>query len=206
MAYWGTSVEYSLHCLVWLVHEPSTPISSRELAQMQGVSVSFVAKLLPRLERAGIVHSAGGISGGYRLRRPAREITVLAVIDAVEGRKRLFDCQNIRSRCVLFAGNPPSWATDGVCRVHAVMIRAESMLRAELSRTTLADLAAGANWPSGFAENAGRWFSERSSDREKARLTAIRISRRPEASSMPEAGRKTAPKPRPGGRDPGQDR
>lgn len=173
MAFWGTSVEYSLHCLVWLVHKPASPVSSRELAEMQGISASFVAKLLPRLERAGIVQAVGGISGGYRLRRAARDISVMDIIDAVEGGKRLFTCHNVRSRCILFGGVPPNWSTEGICGIHAVMLEAETAMRAKLSQTTLADLASNSGWPAGFAEQASLWFSNRAADREKARLAAI---------------------------------
>jgi Rrf2 family protein len=206
MAFWGTSVEYSLHCLIWLVNEPAMPVSSRELAEMQGISVSFVAKLLPRLERAGIVHSVGGISGGYRLRRPAAEITVLSVIDAVEGRKPLFDCQNVRSRCILFGGSPPDWSTDGMCSIHAVMLKAEAMLREELSRTTLADLAGRANWAPGFTEDARRWFSSRSAARETARLAAIRDSRERALRGSADADQVVTPDPKQKPPQPEEDR
>ncbi len=61
----------------------------------QGISPSFVAKIFPKLEKAGIVRSSEGVRGGYLLARAPEEISVLEVVDAIEGRKPLFDCQEI---------------------------------------------------------------------------------------------------------------
>lgn len=92
MAYITTSVEYGIHCLLWLVGDNQRALSSRELAELQGISPSFLAKIFPKLEKAGIVVASEGVRGGYRLARPADEISFLAIIDAIEGHKPLFDC------------------------------------------------------------------------------------------------------------------
>jgi Rrf2 family protein len=163
MAHLTTSVEYSLHCLLWLAASGDTPMSSRELAELQGVSPSFLAKIFPKLEKAGIVAASEGVRGGYRLARPAGEITVLEIVDAVEGAKPLFDCQEIRGRCAIFGERPPAWATAGVCEVHAVMLRAEKAMRASLAQETLGGIAAtfGRKAPPEFASNVGRWMDSR---------------------------------------------
>lgn len=179
MAYIGTGVEYALHCLLWITEPLERPPSSRDLAEMQGISPAFLKKIFPKLEKAGIVEASGGIRGGYRLARPPEDITVLDVIDAVEGAKPLFDCQEIRGRCALFEGKPPTWSVQGVCGIHAVMLRAEKVLRDELSRTTLASLqavVAGKGRSSGFPEQVHSWFASRQSAREDARVTAMRTS------------------------------
>src|SRR5690606_27969881 len=115
-----SSVEYGIHCLLWLVDAGDKQPSSRDLAELQGLSPSFVAKIFPKLEKAGIVTANAGVRGGYRLARPAEDITVLAIVDAIEGAKPLFDCQEIRDRCAVFGGDAPRWATNGVCAIHAV--------------------------------------------------------------------------------------
>src|SRR5215212_258237 len=114
MAHLTTSVEYGIHCLLWLV-ESEAPPSSRDLAELQGISPSFLAKIFPKLEKAGIVAASEGVRGGYRLARPPDEISILEIVDAIEGRKPLFDCQDIRGRCALFGDRPPAWAMAGVC-------------------------------------------------------------------------------------------
>lgn len=168
MSLYGSNAEYALHCLLFLVGAPEGAApSARDLAECQGVSPSLVAKLFTRLQKAGIVTAQEGVRGGFGLARPPASISLLAVIDAVEGRKKLFDCKDIRARCILFGGQAPDWATSGVCDIHAAMLRAEKAMRAELSGTTLADVAgrvAGKMAP-GFAGTAGRWFEERAAAR-----------------------------------------
>ena len=173
MAHFGNSTEYGLHCLLWLVAPHEHPPSSRDLAELTGVSPSFVAKIFPRLEKAGLVTASEGVRGGYRLARAADRISVLDVVDAIEGKKPLFDCQDVRRRCALFDGSPPAWSGRGMCGIHAVMVRAEQRMREELARTTLADLARGAvgNAPSGFAGKLQGWMAQRINVRTEGRAS-----------------------------------
>lgn len=163
MAHITTSVEYGIHCLLWLVGNDGRPLSSRDLAELQGVSPSFLAKIFPKLEKAGIVAASEGVHGGYRLARPANEITFLDIVDAIEGEKPLFECQDVRRRCAVFGASPPGWATDGVCAVHAVMLKAEQAMRDALAAQTLADVAArfGRKAPESFAREVNAWVGER---------------------------------------------
>jgi Rrf2 family protein len=167
MAHIGTGVEYGLHCLLWLIHPLPELASSRDLAELQGVSPSFLAKIFPKLERAGIVVSSEGVRGGYRLARSPEDISVLAVVDAIEGKKPLFQCQEIRGQCAVFGGGAPRWATHGMCAIHAVMVRAEQGLRDELSRTTLADLAGtvARKAPGAFVGEVRQWLATRAAGR-----------------------------------------
>ena len=166
MSLYGASMEYGLHCLLYLVDPPSgvTP-SSRDLAEFQGVSPSYVAKLFTQLEKAGLVSSSEGTSGGYQLARPVDEITVLDVADALEGGKPLFQCREVRDRCVL--GSAASASRRGVCAIHAVMLEGERRMREALAETTLADIAAkvaGKLPPRRVAEQK-RWFEQRALER-----------------------------------------
>lgn len=176
MAHLGSSVEYGLHCLLWLVGSASEPVSSRDLAELQGISPSFVAKIFPRLEKAGIVASSEGVRGGYRLARTPDQITVLDVVDAIEGKKPLFTCQEIRGQCAVFGGNAPSWSTSGVCAIHAAMLRAEKSMREELSRTTLANLAndIGRKVPPSFSEKVSDWLFDRMNARQESRPSTLK--------------------------------
>lgn len=174
MAHLGSSVEYALHCLLWLVDPASGQPSSRDLAELQGLSPSFLAKVFPKLEKAGIVVASAGLRGGYRLGREPARISVLDVVDAVEGIKPLFECQQIRGRCAVFEDRPPAWATSGVCGIHAVMLRAEQSMRRELSRTSLADLADGfgSKMPAAFPAEVRVWFEGRVGKRIEAKAGA----------------------------------
>lgn len=167
MAHITNSVEYAIHSLLWLVDPESGQPSSRDLAELQGISPSFVAKIFPKLEKAGIVQAAAGVRGGYRLARAPAEITLLAIVDAIEGNKPLFDCQEIRDRCAVFDDDAPEWATKGVCAIHAAMLRAEQAMRESLAQETLAGIAAlvERKAPKSFPIEVRGWLSERTQGR-----------------------------------------
>lgn len=173
---YGSNVEYALHCLLWLAPTRDAPASSRDLAELTGVSPALVAKILPKLEKAGVLEAHGGIAGGYRLARPAEQITVLDVVDAVDGGKRLFDCKEVRLRCPLYGAEPPTWASQGLCTIHAVMLRAEKAMRREMAQTSLLDIAnaVGVKAPDTFGAEVGGWLDDRIAAREEARMSAIR--------------------------------
>ncbi len=163
MAHMTVGVEYGLHCLMWLMGSPDKPLSNRDLADLQGISTSFLAKIFPKLERAGIVAAFEGVKGGYRLARSPDQISVLEVVDAIEGKKPLFDCQEIRGRCAAFNGDPPRWATKGVCAIHAAMLRAEKAMRESLANQSLADIADefGRKAPAEFFDDISQWIESR---------------------------------------------
>lgn len=169
MSLYGSNVEQGLHCLLYLVERPDAETrsdaapSSRDLAEFQGVSPSFVAKIFTQLQKAGLVSSTEGIRGGFRLARPEAEITVLDVVDALEGDKPLFQCRDIRRNCVLYGDDPPCHATEGVCGIHAVMLAAEKTMRQTLADHTLADIAGRVDrkLPAALTAETRDWFQAR---------------------------------------------
>lgn len=181
MAHLTVSVEYGIHSLLWLACSSGAPVSSRDLADFQGISPSFVAKIFPKHEKAGIVRASEGVRGGYLLARAPEDISVLDIVDAIEGDKPLFDCQEIRGRCAVFGDRPPGWATAGVCAVHAVMLRAEKAMRNALASQSLADIARTVDRkaPPEFSGEVQQWLDERAKGR--GRRPAI-----PEAPAEPE--------------------
>lgn len=176
MAHLTSSVEYGIHCLLWLVDPDSGQPSSRDLAELQGISPSFLAKIFPKLEKAGLVHATEGVRGGYRLARNSSAITVLDIVDAIEGEKPLFECQEIRERCALFGGSAPQWATNGVCAIHAAILRAEKAMRDSLAEETLASLAAtvGRKAPKKFAVDICEWLNGKTKGRAASRSSRAR--------------------------------
>ncbi|KIV60684.1 putative transcriptional regulator of NADH dehydrogenase, Rrf2 family [Rhizobium sp. UR51a] len=156
---------------MWLMGSPDKPLSSRDLADLQGISPSFLAKIFPKLERAGLVVAWEGAKGGYRLAKQPENISVLEVVDAIEGRKPLFDCQEIRGRCAAFGGKPPRWATKGVCAVHAVMLHAEKAMRESLASQSLADIAGefGRKAPAEFYGDVEKWIETRTISKSRGR-------------------------------------
>lgn len=175
---YGATAEYALHCLLWLIDRRLPAASSKDLAELQGVSPAMMAKIMPKLEKAGLVESRSGITGGYTLSHEPDSISVLEILDAVEGGRRLFECREVRRGCALFGDQPPAWSTSGVCGIHAVMLRAERHMRRELARTSLADLARGVNQPIEFESHVASWFRQRAEARQIARVEGIREARR----------------------------
>jgi Rrf2 family protein len=165
MAHITTGVEYGLHCLLYLVHplDQGRTASVRDLADLQGVSVEYVAKLFTKLQKAGLVVASEGARGGFRLAREPRSISALDVVVAIDGKKQLFECREIRGRCAIFGRKPPAWATHGVCSIHAIMLEADARMREMLASHTLADLAArvDSKAPPDFSEAVAKWLSGR---------------------------------------------
>jgi Rrf2 family protein len=165
MAHITTGTEYGLHCLLYLADRrgEDQPTSARDLADLQGVPVEYVAKLFTKLRKAGLVVALEGVRGGFQLARPARSISVLDVVVAIDGEKPLFECREIRGLCAIFRGRPAIWATRGVCSIHAVMLEAEARMRAVLASHTLADIAAkvGAKAPASFGKEVAKWLATR---------------------------------------------
>jgi Rrf2 family protein len=178
MAHITASVEYGLHCLLWLIGKDEAPMSSRDLAELQGISPAFLAKTFAKLEKAGIVRATEGVRGGYVLAHRPEDISVLAVVDAIEGRKPLFDCQEIRGRCAVFGDGPPGWATAGTCSIHAVMLRAEKAMRHELAAQSLADIAQTVyrKAPPEFPNELQEWIDRRLSGRRRKPAAAAPVS------------------------------
>lgn len=169
MSYISSAVEYGLHCLLYLVSSrgESVDASTRDLAELQGVSVEYLAKIFTKLHRAGLVAGSEGTGGGFALARAPEKISVLDVIVAIDGKKPLFDCRNIRIGCAVFGANAPGWATKGVCSIHAVMLEAEARMRTVLAARSLADLMTrvAAKAPASYAIDISRWLGERSASR-----------------------------------------
>ena len=85
MRFTGACV-YALRALVYLArHREGGFVSVEEIAGTGGLSESFLRKSLKPLVSAGVLRSARGPHGGYRLARPARSITLLEVVEAVDG-------------------------------------------------------------------------------------------------------------------------
>lgn len=177
MALYSTSVEYGLHCLLPLC-APDMHASSQELAEFQGVPPAYVAKLFSTLKRAGLVEALEGAGGGYRLVRAPADISVLDVVDALEGDKPLFQCNEIRGGCAVFGGQPPAWANRGLCSIHVVMLEAEREMRKVLAGHSLADLAARVEnkAPKAFPREVTAWFDARRTGRARSAAATRRIN------------------------------
>jgi Rrf2 family protein len=131
-------VEWALHCCVVLSAAGDDPVAVAKLAELHDVSASYLAKQMQALSRAGIVGSVQGHSGGYVLTRQAADVTVLDVVEAVDGPTPAFVCTEIRQRGPLAA--PPEACTKP-CAINRAMTVADEAWRGALRAVSIADLA-----------------------------------------------------------------
>ncbi len=120
-------------------------LSAPAIAGEMAIPVRFLPQVMGDLGRAGLVESQPGRRGGYRLARPAREISLLAIIEAVEGDSR-------RRTCVLRGG---PCRRDGVCDVHDVFFGAQDALLTRLAAASLAAVVDGFSPPAGGTGRRG---------------------------------------------------
>ena len=167
---YGAGAEYALHSLLILATSDA-PISVVDLARFQQIPERYLAKVFTRMKDAQLVVGTEGIAGGFTLARPAEDIRVVEVLDAVDPDRELFACAEIRRNCTLFGEAPPEWATAGSCRIDLFMTQAEDVLREFLASKTLADLVCEFNCkaPPEFAAESSGWFQERRAGRTSRR-------------------------------------
>ena len=153
-------VEWALHvCALLAVVPDDKGLTAAKLAEFHGVPGAYLAKHLQALTRAGVFEAVPGRGGGYRLARRAMDITVLDVVEAVEGRTRAFQCSEIRQR-----GPAGGQASDyrSVCGIARVMYDAEDAYRQVLAGVTINDLLgrflAGAS--AAAATRSAAWLQE----------------------------------------------
>jgi Rrf2 family protein len=125
--------DYAVRALIELASSDEVLMTCDYIAQEQDIPAKFLAGILTDLRHAGLVVSHRGAEGGYRLARPAREISVAEVMRVVDG--PLASVQGQRPQDVHYEGNAailqPLW----------VAVRAS--LRSVLEHVTIAHLAAG---------------------------------------------------------------
>ncbi len=126
------STDYALRAMTFLASQAEADIFMvHEIASNQGVPPKFLARILQLLQKAGLVTSQRGIKGGFRLARPAELITVLAVLEAVEGPITISLCLTVPEIC----------DQSERCPTMSVWERAQAAFLRVLASTTMADLA-----------------------------------------------------------------
>ena len=149
-------VEWALHCCLTLAWLDGETVPTATLAAAFEVPPHYLNKILQALVRTNILTSTAGVKGGFRLARPATKISVLDVVDAVEGPEEAFRCTEIRQRGPGKTANAKDFFRP--CGIAAVMARANVVWRKELARTTIADLAREAG---NGAERTRCWHAAR---------------------------------------------
>lgn len=132
------SAEWVLHCAASLAQlDDGATASAAQFAEFFGVPAPYLAKQLANLVRAGVLTATTGPRGGFRLARPASQITVLDVIEAVDGGADPYQCREIRQQGR--GALPPDKCTEP-CVLAATMRAAHEAWRASLAAVSLADV------------------------------------------------------------------
>lgn len=95
-------IEYGLRAMIFLASQPEERvIPFREIARRMDVPEDFMAKIMKTLVAKKMVRSTRGAHGGYTLARSSRDISMLDVIEAVEGPVKVNVCQDSHDACKL---------------------------------------------------------------------------------------------------------
>jgi Rrf2 family protein len=124
--------DYGARLILDLALQPTPEyVPIREAAARHGVPVPFMKKIASQLAAVGLVETTPGPRGGVCLARPAAEITLLDVVEALDGPLFL-------NLCLV---EPRTCPYDQTCPVHLVWAQTQATLTAQLRQTTFAELA-----------------------------------------------------------------
>lgn len=119
--------DYAIRCVLYLAEHKDQVSAVSDISEKQEVPRTFTSKILQKLAKANIVSSERGVKGGFILSREAYRITLLDVIEAVEGPLSL----NI---CVI---DSKSCNRSTHCTVHPVWIKMNEEFKKSLSKYTI---------------------------------------------------------------------
>ena len=136
--YISAKVDYAMRALLEIAAgnqvDPTAMFKAENLAASQHIPSRFLEGILRQLRQAGIVTSKRGADGGYRLARPAAEVTVASVVRALDG--PLAEVRGVRPEDAVYDGPAE--------HLQEVWIATRSALRNVLDSVTLADIVDGA--------------------------------------------------------------
>ncbi len=124
--------EYAVRCVLFMATRGmDETVNRREVAEAMDIPFQFLGKVAQQLARAGIIEIRQGAKGGLRLASPPEEISLLRVVEAIDGEIFLNDCLL----------RPDSCVRTGTCGVHKVWAKARRRLRETLEGVTFDVLA-----------------------------------------------------------------
>lgn len=124
--------DYAVRAVLYLARStPNSRTATAHIAQAQSIPLTFLAKIVSQLSVAGIVQATRGAHGGVTLARPPEEISLLEIVEAIDGPVHLNECVSDPSVCPM--------GQD--CTVHAVWCEAQAELVQKLRQTNFGQLA-----------------------------------------------------------------
>ena len=136
-----TKAEYGVRLLVELGrHGTGTPVSLKAIAEGEGLPLAYLERIVALLKKAGLVESTRGAHGGYRLSRPASEITMDEAVLALEGAVAPMACfvdDSVDRKGVLCSHSSDN---GHGCATKLLWTRVQGGMVEAMRRTTLAEL------------------------------------------------------------------
>lgn len=125
--------DYALRAMLYLSRlEPHQKAATKQIAETQHIPPSFLAKIISQLSIAGLIHTSRGARGGVLLSRPAAEISLLEVVEAIDGPIALNDCTASPETC-----------DEEDCPLHNIWNETQSELVEKLRNTTFDKFSSG---------------------------------------------------------------
>ena len=124
--------DYAVRSVLYLARKPFKEVSFvNDMSEECKVPRSFLAKILQKLVKAKIVRSYRGMRGGFSLAKPSREVSVLEVLEAIEGKFALNSCVCDKKKCAISKN----------CPTHPLWVNAQSKLVDLFKKSNFEDLA-----------------------------------------------------------------
>lgn len=124
--------DYALRAMLYLAREEHSDkkAATSQIATTQKIPPSFLAKIISQLSIAGLIHTSRGAKGGVSLMRKPEEISLLDVVEAIDGPITLNECTKDRAECTF----------GETCPLHDIWCEAQELLVGKLSQTTFDQL------------------------------------------------------------------
>ncbi len=124
--------DYAVRAVLYLARNGDQRTATSMIAEKQRIPPSFLAKIVSQLSIAGLLHTSRGARGGVSLARAPQEITLLEVIEAIDGPIQLNECVGDEGAC----------SFDDDCPLRPVWCDAQEQLVNKLKGTNFADMIA----------------------------------------------------------------
>lgn len=125
--------DYALRAMLYLARlEPNQRAATSQIAEEQEIPPSFLAKIISQLSIAGLIHTSRGARGGVSLARKTTDVSLLDVVEAIDGPITLNECTQDPSVCTFGES----------CPIHEVWCETQADLVRKLSESTFDKLLA----------------------------------------------------------------
>ena len=129
---YSSSTEYAIRALTYLAREPEgTAVPIKDVAEKEDLPPHFLAKIMQTLAKAGVLSSYKGPTGGFALARPADEITLYHIVEALDDVSNYDHCAVGLAEC----------SDENPCPLHNMWTGVRTAVLDYFRRTTLVDLA-----------------------------------------------------------------